>query len=40
LGGDETGIATNDNVVRGYALACKTSELRLNARKEHVRPVR
>lgn len=34
--GDETGLATNGNVVRGYAPAGKTPELRLNARKEHV----
>ena len=33
--GDETGIATNGNLVRGYAPAGKTPELRLNARKEH-----
>jgi len=29
--GDETGIATNGNCVRGYAPAGKTPELRLNA---------
>jgi len=34
--GDETGLATSGNVVRGYAPAGKTPELRLNARKEHV----
>jgi len=34
--GDETGIATNGNCVRGYAPAGKTPELRLNARKEHI----
>jgi len=34
--GDETGLATSGNVVRGYAPADKTPELRLNARKEHV----
>ena len=34
--GDETGVATNGNLVRGYAPAGKTPELRLNARKEHI----
>ena len=34
--GDETGISTQGNLVRGYALAGKTPELRLNARKEQV----
>lgn len=33
---DETGIATNGNLVRGYVPAGKTPELRLNARKEHI----
>ena len=33
---DETGISTNSNLVRGYAPAGKTPELRLNARKEHL----
>jgi len=34
--GDESGIATNGNRVRGYAPTGKTPELRLNARKEHI----
>lgn len=34
--GDETGISTNGNLVRGYAPAGKTPTLRLNARKEHI----
>ena len=34
--GDETGISTQGNLVRGYAPAGKTPELRLNARKEQV----
>ncbi|MEI6846840.1 MAG: IS630 family transposase [Chlorobiaceae bacterium] len=34
--GDETGIATNGNLVRGYAPDGKTPVLRLNARKEHI----
>ncbi|HHE32992.1 MAG TPA: IS630 family transposase [Chlorobaculum parvum] len=34
--GDETGISTNGNLVRGYAPAGKTPELRINARKEHI----
>ncbi|WP_292002285.1 IS630 family transposase [Chlorobium sp.] len=34
--GNETGLSTQGNLVRGYAPAGKTPELRLNARKEHV----
>jgi hypothetical protein len=35
LRADETGIATNGNLVRGYATVGKTTELRLNNSKEH-----
>lgn len=34
--GDETGVSTSGNLVRGYAPAGKTPVLRLNARKEHI----
>ncbi|MEW6713011.1 MAG: IS630 family transposase [Candidatus Riflebacteria bacterium] len=34
--GDETGIETSGNRVRGYAPAGKTPEIKLNSRKEHV----
>ena len=33
---DETGIATNGNLVRGDAPVGKTPELRINARREHI----
>lgn len=34
--GDESALSTNGNVVRGYAPAGQTPEIRLNARKEHI----
>jgi hypothetical protein len=34
--GDDTGLSTQGNLVRGYAPAGKAPELRPNARKEHV----